>query len=119
MNKKQQQKSAKPRIKRVGLRHTTTIFCWLLLLISVGFGIYKNFTAVDTHTIQQKTIVKTKLVDTNPMTTFVTDFAKIYYSWEPKQEQLDQRQVQLKQYLSDQLITLNAETIRSEGGIVN
>ncbi|MDD7361124.1 MAG: hypothetical protein PUG82_00635, partial [Streptococcus alactolyticus] len=42
-----------------------TFVLWVLLIGSVGFGIYKNFTAIDTHTVRETEIIKQQIVDTN------------------------------------------------------
>lgn len=98
----------------VGIRRKTTWLCWLLLLGSFSFAVYKNFTAIDTHTVHERQVVRTKMVDTNAMSTFVTDFAKVYYAWAPDHEVLDGRQKALGNYLTDNLVMLNADTLRSD-----
>lgn len=119
--KKKQNKSIKPVSKtkqkhlvQLGLRRKTALLCWTLLILSVTFGVYKNFTAIDKHTIHEHEIIKTKVVDTHAVSTFVSDFAKIYYTWEPNQEVLDNRQKQLGNYMMDSLVTLNADSVRSD-----
>ncbi|MFM2488919.1 hypothetical protein ABW365_12775 [Enterococcus avium] len=82
--------------KKIGLRRKTTTGLWLLLIGSVLFGVYKNFTAIDQHTIHEEKIIETKVEDTHLMTSFVEDFVKVYYSWEPNKEQLEKRNEQLK-----------------------
>lgn len=105
---------AKNKIVAVDLRRKTTLLCWVLLLLSVGFGIYKNFTAVDQHTIHERKIIKAKVIDTNAVSTFVTDFANVYYTWAPERNILEQRQKQLDQYMMPSLVTLNADSVRSD-----
>ena len=92
----------------------TTTGLWLLLIGSVLFGVYKNFTAIDQHTIHEEKIIETKVEDTHLMTSFVEDFVNVYYSWEPNKEQLEKRNEQLKTYLPEHLQQLNQEMIRSD-----
>lgn len=115
------QKSPKPKsssdvvkVKGFGIRRKTALLCWTVLILSVAFGVYKNFTAIDKHTIHEREIVKAKIIDTNAVSTFVTDFAKVYYSWEPNHEVLDNRQKQLNQYMMESLVTLNSNSVRSD-----
>lgn len=100
--------------KKIGLRRKTTTGLWLLLIGSVLFGVYKNFTAIDQHTIHEEKIIETKVEDTHLMTSFVEDFVNVYYSWEPNKEQLEKRNEQLKTYLPEHLQQLNQEMIRSD-----
>lgn len=102
-----------PTIK-VGTHKKTTTALWILLLTSVAFGVYKNFTAVDQHTTHEKEVVKLELVDTTKIQSFVENFAKIYYSWEQDPKLLEQREQALESYLTPELQQLNAEIIRSD-----
>ncbi|HHP8971186.1 TPA: conjugal transfer protein [Listeria monocytogenes] len=102
-----------PTIK-VGTHKKTTTALWILLLTSIAFGVYKNFTAIDQHTSHEKEIVKLKLADTTKIQSFVENFAKIYYSWEQDPMLLEQREQALESYLTPELQQLNAEIIRSD-----
>lgn len=102
-----------PTIK-VGTHKKTITALWILLLTSVAFGVYKNFTAVDQHTTHEKEVVKLELVDTTKIQSFVENFAKIYYSWEQDPKLLEQREQALESYLTPELQQLNAEIIRSD-----
>ncbi|MGM0213196.1 conjugal transfer protein [Enterococcus sp. AZ109] len=104
----------KEKIKHVGLRKNTTIILWTLLIGSVFFGIYKNFTAIDQHTVHEEKVIEMKLVDTNKIESFVQNFAQEFYTWEPNQEQLDARMERLKNYLPENLQQMNQEMIRSD-----
>ncbi|WP_125570249.1 MULTISPECIES: conjugal transfer protein [Lactobacillaceae] len=103
-----------PKIKHRGLRRPVTLLCWAVLISSTSFGVYKNMTAIDTHTVHEVQVIKTKVIDTHALATFTTDFAKLYYSWQPSHETLDQRQKSLQPYLVEQLQSLNADTVRSD-----
>lgn len=107
-------KVKKIKIKSIGLRKRTTTILWMLLIGSLSFGLYKNFTAIDRHTVHEEKIIETQIVDTNFISSFVEKFAETFYSWEPKKEILEKRTSELKNYLSDDLLQLNQEMIRSD-----
>lgn len=104
----------KIKVKKVGLRKKTTVVLWVLLLGSLVFGVYKNFTAIDQHTIHEEKIIKSKVIDTNLISSYVEDFVQIFYSWQPQKEALEKRTNDLKQYLPESLQQLNQEMIRSD-----
>lgn len=104
----------KNKVKTIGLRKKTTAVLWVLLLGSMIFGVYKNFTAIDRHTIHEEKIIKTKVIDTRLISTYVEDFAQVFYSWKPEKNALEKRNSALKKYFSDDLFQLNHEMIRSD-----
>lgn len=112
--KEKQSKQKKTKVMKVGIRKKSTIFLWGLLVASVSFGIYKNFTAINIHTINEREVVEMKMVDTTKIQSFVENFAKAYYSWEQDQKALDSRNEQLKNYLTEELQHLNNEVIRAD-----
>ena len=85
MKFKKKEKEAKPnkvkkvRVMKVGTHKKSVIALWLVLVASVSFGVYKNFTAIDMHTIHEKEVIEQRIVDTNKIENFVKDFAKSYY----------------------------------------
>lgn len=111
---KQLKKQRKFPTIKVGTHKKLTFVLWALLIGSVGFGIYKNVTAIDTHTIHETEIIEQQVVDTNQVERFVESFARVYYSWEQAQEKIDTRNEQLTHYLTEELQTLNAEMIRKD-----
>ena len=98
----------------MGLRKKTTLLLWVLLLCSLVFGIYKNFTAIDRHTIHEERIIKNKVIDTNMISSYVEDFVEVFYSWQPKKETLEKRTSELKQFLPENLQQLNQDMIRTD-----
>ena len=85
-NKKQTEtvkepKEKKVRTVKVGTHKKTVIALWVVLIASVSFGVYKNFTAIDQHTTHEKEIIELRLQDTNGIENFVKNFAKSYYTW--------------------------------------
>ncbi|CZQ26781.1 conjugative transposon-like protein [Staphylococcus aureus] len=118
--KEKPKKSKKPSKQRkvpmikVGTHKKLTFVLWVLLIGSVGFGIYKNFTAIDTHTVRETEIIKQQIVDTNQVESFVKSFAKDYFSWQQSQEAIDKRNEKLTHYLTEELQVLNEEMIRKD-----
>lgn len=112
--KKKKPKEKKIRVKKVGIHRKSVIFMWILLIGSVSFGIYKNFTAIDIHTVHEKEVIKQNIVDTNGLESYVKNFAKIYHSWGNNKEALESRTNALKEYLTEEVQRLNTEVIRSD-----
>ena len=111
---KSQEKQKKPRVLSIGTRRPVVIALWALLICAFAFAVYKDFTAVDTHTVHETTVVQEEVTDTNAIESFVSNFAKVYYSWEQSADSIEQRTENLKYYLTDELLALNADTVRSD-----
>ena len=81
-NKKQTEniKEKKVRTIKVGTHRKTVIALWVVLIASVSFGVYKNFTAIDMHTIHETETIQLRLNDTSGIENFVKSFAKSYYT---------------------------------------
>ena len=75
---------------------------------------YKNFTAIDTHTVHEKEIVEWRVEDTSGVEAFVRNFAKTYYSWSGNKDSVAQRTDALTGYLTEDLQRLTADTVRSD-----
>lgn len=107
-------KEKKIRVKKVGIHKKSVVFLWILLIGSVSFGIYKNFTAIDIHTVHEKEVIKQNVIDTNGLESYVKNFAKVYHSWANNKESLENRSAVLKNYFTEELQQLNTEAIRSD-----
>ncbi|HAC4846981.1 conjugal transfer protein [Listeria innocua] len=95
-----------------GTHKKLTIALWVLLIGSISFGVYKNFTAIDRHTIHEKEIIEQRIVDTNNVESFVEAFANEYFSWQQGQDSIDSRNERLKEYFTERLQQLNVEMVR-------
>ena len=112
-----QTKETKPKkikVKTVGPRKKSVMMLWIVLLGSLAFGIYKNFTAIDQHTVHEKEIIETKMVDTNAIESFTKNFVKDYYTWQNKKESIEQRTEKINGYLTEDLQALNTDTVRDD-----
>ena len=115
-NKKQTEniKEKKVRTVKVGTHQKTVIALWAVLIASVSFGAYKNFTAIDQHTTHEKEIIELRLQDTNGIENFVKNFAKSYYTWNNSKEAIEARTQAINGYLTKELQDLNVDTIRTD-----
>ena len=118
-NKKQTEtikepKEKKVRTVKVGTHKKTVIALWVVLIASVSFGVYKNFTAIDQHTTHEKEIIELRLQDTNGIENFVKNFAKSYYTWNNSKEAIEARTQAINGYLTKELQDLNIDTIRTD-----
>ena len=107
-------KEKKVPVMKVGTHKKSVTILWLVLIASVSFGVYKNFTAIDRHTVHEKEIIEQRVVDTNSMENFVTNFVKSYYSWNNSKESIEQRTTAISGYLTQELQDLNVDTIRTD-----
>ena len=99
---------------RLGINRKSVLVLWIILIISIVFGVYKNFTAIDKHTIHEKEVIEQKIIDTNGIENFVKNFAKEYYSWENNKESIERRTSKINEYLIKELQELNRDTIRND-----
>ena len=99
-------------VMKVGTHKKTVIALWLVLIASVSFGVYKNFTAIDMHTVHEKEVIEQHIIDTNRIENFVKDFAKSYYSWSNNKEAIEARTAAINNYLTKALQDLNVDTVR-------
>ena len=115
-NKKQTEnvKEKKVRTVKVGTHKKTVIALWVVLIASVSFGVYKNFTAIHQHTTHEKEIIELRLQDTNGIENFVKNFAKSYYTWNNSKEAIEARTQAINGYLTKELQDLNVDTIRTD-----
>lgn len=107
-------KEKKVHTVKVGTHKKSVIALWLVLIASVSFGVYKNFTAIDQHTTHEKEIIELRLNDTNGIENFVKTFAKSYYTWDNSKEAIEKRTASINEYLTKELQDLNVDTIRTD-----
>ena len=112
-NEKEMKEKKIPTLK-VGTHKKSVIALWAVLIVSVSFGVYKNFTAIDMHTVHEKETVQLRLNDTNGIENFVKNFCKAYYTWDNSKETLEKRTASINGYLTEELQVLNADTIRTD-----
>ena len=112
--KEKQPKEKKVRTVKVGTHKKTVIALWVVLLTAMSFGIYKNFTAIDRHTVHEKEVIELRLNDTNGIENFVKNFAKSYYTWSNSKEAIEARTQAISVYLTKELQDLNVDTIRTD-----
>ncbi|WP_307480295.1 conjugal transfer protein [Cytobacillus purgationiresistens] len=107
-------KSKKTKVRTVGPRKKIMLFLWMLLISSLAFGIYKNFTAIDQHTVHEREIIETNIMDTNAIESFTKKFVKDYYTWQNEKDSIEQRAEKINDYLTEDLKALNSDTVRAD-----
>lgn len=124
-NKKRAKKEAKKltaQLKKeqktlvMGLHRKRNVFLWCLLLCSLSFAVYKNFTAVDVRTIEKTTVEKQTIVDYAGIDLFVEDFAKAYHTFGADTQANQIRSGELLKYMAEdkiQLMNANLEQTQS------
>lgn len=76
---------------------------WSLLVFSVGFGVYNNLTAISTHTVHEKQVIKEQLIDTTGLQSFAKKFAEIYFTVSPTSKDQQEQREKLMDYLAENL----------------
>lgn len=107
-------KSSRTKVKSIGTRKKSVVVLWIVLISSLAFGIYKNFTAIDQHTVHEKKVIETRLVDTSAIESFTKNFVKEYYTWQNNKESIERREEKLGLYLTEELQALNTDTVRAD-----
>ncbi|MEB5480692.1 conjugal transfer protein [Shouchella clausii] len=107
-------KPKKTKVRTAGTRKKIVTFLWILLLGSLAFGIYKNFTAIDQHTVHEREIIETKIMDMNAIESFTKNFVKDYYTWQNEKDSIEQRVEKISQYLTEELQALNTDTVKDD-----
>ena len=105
-------KEKKLKVSKVNTHKKTVIALWVLLAVSFLFAVYKNFTAIDIHTVHETKVIEETILDTHKIENFVENFAEVYYSWELNDKSIDNRIENLKAYLTEELQALNVDTVR-------
>ena len=108
------QKEKKLKVYKVNTHKKTVIALWVLLAVSFLFAVYKNFTAIDIHTVHETKVIEEQILDTHKIENFVKNFAEVYYSWEQSAASIDNRTNALKGYLTGELQALNVDTVRKD-----
>ena len=112
--KVKQPKTKKLRVYKVNTHKKVVIALWLILIASFCFAVYKNFTAININTVHETKVIDKEIVDTHKIENFVKNFAKDYYTWEPSQASIANRNEAIKRYFTDELQALNVDIIRRD-----
>ena len=59
------QKEKKLKVYKVNTHKKTVIALWVLLAMSFLFAVYKNFTAIDIHTVHETKVIEETILDTH------------------------------------------------------
>ena len=107
-------KPKKTKVRTVGTRKKIVTILWVLLICSLGFAIYKNFTAIDQHTVHEKKIIETKIMDTSAIESFTKNFVTDYYTWQNEKDSIEERAEKINGYMTEDLQALNTDTVRDD-----
>lgn len=107
-------KPKKTKVRTIGTRKKIVTILWVLLIGSLAFAIYKNFTAIDQHTVHEREIIETKIMDTSAIESFTKNFVKDYYTWQNEKASIEQRTEKINNYLTEDLQALNNDTVRDD-----
>lgn len=107
-------KPKKTKVRTVGTRKRIVTILWVLLIGSLAFAIYKNFTAIDQHTVHEREIIETKIMDTSAIESFTKNFVKDYYTWQNEKDSIEERAENINDYLTEHLQALNTDTVRDD-----
>ncbi|NBK09414.1 conjugal transfer protein [Enterococcus asini] len=105
-------KKNKTKVLKLGTHKKSILALWGILILSVSFGVYKNFTAIDQHTTHEETVITEKLVDTSGIQSYVKNFAQDYFTWENKKASIEARTKKIGEYLTEDLQQLNTDLVR-------
>ncbi|MFD2133435.1 conjugal transfer protein [Pseudogracilibacillus auburnensis] len=75
---------------------------------------YQNLLAMIMHTVHEKEVIETKIVDTSAIESFTKSFVKDYYTWQNNKESIERREEKLSHYLTEELQALNTDTVRAD-----
>ena len=64
------QKEKKLKVYKVNTHKKTVIALWVLLAVSFLFAVYKNFTAIDIHTVHETKVIEETILDTHKIENF-------------------------------------------------
>src|SRR5699024_2846747 len=107
-------KPKKLKVRTVGTRKKTMTILWVLLIGSLAFAIYKNFTAIDQHTVHEREIIETKIMDTSAIESFTKNFVTDYYTWQNEKDSIEERAEKINGYMTEDLQALNTDTVRDD-----
>lgn len=99
---------------RVGPNRKVIVILWGVLLFSLAFAVYKNFTAINKETVYEREVVEERVKDTNQVESFVRRFAEAFYTWGYDMASKDIRGAEAAKYMTEGLARLNSGTVSSE-----
>lgn len=89
------------------IRNTIRVVGWMVIIGSISFGVYKNFTAIDKNTVVKENTVIEKVYNTSGIEEFTKNFAYTYFALSPKNDDMNKRMEKLENYMQSDLIQIN------------
>lgn len=90
------------RLRRMGIR-----IGWCLLIFSLAFAVYKNFTAIDTVTFHEKETIVEKVENYSGVESFTQNFAKVYFTYSTDSRTQAIKKECLEEYMQKSLVQVN------------
>jgi len=109
--KKNKQKSKKEKTINVEARKWRVVVLWVFLIASSGFGLYRNFSAINIHTIYRETVVEMRVQSTAGIENFVRRFANEFFTYNTSRTAQERRTQQLREFMTEDLIDLNRNMV--------
>lgn len=100
--------------KSINGRKIVLWILWILFIAAFVFAVYKNFTAVDIHTVHETKVVESRLSDTSSIQSFVSNFINEFYTYSNNDDVLRARNDKLANYMTDDLVTLNSDLVSGD-----
>ena len=91
----------------INRRRWRVLLLWFLFLASGGFGLYRNFSAINTHTIYHETVVDSRVESLSGIENFVSRFAHVFFSNTYADGDLSVRSERLSSFVTDEFLRLN------------
>lgn len=122
MKKQRKEREVKPKkecvkkqkVVNLNFRRWPSTLLWIVLIGSIAFGVFNNFTAVDTRTYIERELVELRMVDTNGIESFIFNFAKVYHAWPSDSAERTGRYDRLGEFMPEELHRLNLNMLRSD-----
>lgn len=90
---------------------------WCVLLVSLAFAVYKNFTAVNTVTIHEKETVVEKVENYSGIESFTSNFVRTYFTYSTDSKVQASRKERLASYMQESLVEANQGDTYAVGNI--
>ena len=117
--RQKKQKKSKQEYSGQRFRRNLIRMFWVILILSIVVAAVTNFTARKTHEVRTEVMVENHVSDTEGIKNFVRNFTKAYHEYSTTQESIDGRNKLLSNYMTDNLVSLNRDTIRKDEPITS
>lgn len=101
-----------------GRNRVFAIILWSIFILAFIWSVYKNFTAINVHTIEKTKVVEKELFDTSSIESFLSEFIDVYYTYDSNDsDSLSERLEELSRFVSDDVLQLNSNLITGDSKV--